>query len=205
MYCANNYEEFRPKEFPVDLWDYVFDVEKEKIIKRFEDLRSQIAYDTEAMIENQTEGEPLDRDKLPKNRLEEILEKLLVIDISTETPSRALEKPFFLAQCLANIDRFGHPNPTDPAKAKGSVFKNELEDDRLPPCSRKGKKLATATYWSLRRRIEHMLSRGEIVPSKSNWNSPPMMVAQPDKIQKFMSKHGDKALQLTDGGSSICR
>jgi len=69
VYCTKDYEEFRPKEFPVELWKCVFDVEKEKVMPRYDELRIKVAYDTDAMIENQTEGEPFDREKLPKNRL----------------------------------------------------------------------------------------------------------------------------------------
>jgi hypothetical protein len=75
LHCNQEHEEFRPKEFPMELWKCVFDEEKKKVQSRYDELRIHVAYDTEAMIESQTEGEPLDRAKLPKNRLEEILEK----------------------------------------------------------------------------------------------------------------------------------
>jgi len=60
-YCNHDYEEFRPKEFPVELWKCVFNEEKKKVKSRYDELRIHVAYDTEAMIESQMEGEPLDR------------------------------------------------------------------------------------------------------------------------------------------------
>jgi hypothetical protein len=187
--------ELRPPEFPEHLWQYVFDAQKSKVGARFDILRSQKAYDTEQLMENRTEdSDPIDVTKLPKTRLEEILVRLTKIDISTESPARLAEKDIILAQALANIDRFGHPNPNQPAKANGDIFTINLVDKLLPPCFRKSKRLANMAYWSLRRRIEYMLLRGEIRESNSPWNSPPMMVPQADKIQIFMNKHGDKAM-----------
>jgi hypothetical protein len=49
--------------------------------------------------------------------------------------------------------------------------------------------------WSLRRRVEYMLERGEIRESISSWNSPPNMIPQPEKIQEFMAKHKEKATE----------
>jgi len=56
------------------------------------------------------------------------MEKLLLIDISTETPARIIEKDLFMAQCIANIDRYGHPDPTNPAKAKDTVRLQQIID-----------------------------------------------------------------------------
>jgi hypothetical protein len=187
--------ELRPPEFPEHLWQLVFDSEKVKVGQRFATLREHRPYDTDQLMENRTEeSDPVDLTKLPKNRLEEILARLKKIDISTESPARLAEKDFCLAQCLAHIDRFGHPNPNQPAKAKADIFTINLVDKLLPPCFRKSKRLANMAYWSLRRRVEYMLLRGEIRESNSPWNSPPMMVPQADKIQSFMTKHGEKAM-----------
>jgi hypothetical protein len=82
-----------------------------------------------------------------------------------------------------------------PAKAEGNTFSIDLIDSRLPPCFRRSKKLPYTMYWSLRRRVEYMLERGEIQESISSWNSPPNMIAQPENIQKFMAKHKDKAME----------
>ena len=85
--CKEEKEEMRPPECPQKYWKYIFDDQKDKIGERFDGLRIQKAYDTDIMIENHPEdAAPLDISKLPKNRLEEIMEKLLLIDISTETP-----------------------------------------------------------------------------------------------------------------------
>jgi transposase InsO family protein len=189
-------ESMRPAEFPVELWTNVFDEQKPFVAERFRKLREHPAYDTLTMLKNRTcESAPLDESKLPKNRLEEVLQRLMKIDISTETPARATEKDYLLAQCIANIDRFGHPNPMSPAKAEGNTFSIDLIDKRLPPCFRRSKKLAYPMYWSLRRRVEYMLERGEIKESISSWNSPPNMIPQPEKIQEFMTKHKDKATE----------
>jgi hypothetical protein len=76
--------ELRPPEFPKALWPYVFDSEKPNVGKRFDILRQEVAHDTlQAMNNRTTESPPIDVTKVPKNRLEEVLERLLKIDIST--------------------------------------------------------------------------------------------------------------------------
>jgi hypothetical protein len=86
----------RPPEFPSELWKYVFDEQKPLVEERFRSLREHAAYDTLNMMRNRTvESDPIDESKLPKNRLEEILQRLIKIDISTETPGRANERKGF--------------------------------------------------------------------------------------------------------------
>ena len=183
-----------PVEFPERYWQYVFVDQRQKAIDRFDLLRSYPATDTLAEIEARSGDEiPMDVTMLPRNRLEEVLQRLLKIDISVETPSRKLEKDLIMAQCLANIDRYAHPDPNNPAKAKASVFHINLKNPLDPPCFRRSKRLAPPAYWSLRCRIDYMILRKEIALSTSSWNSPPMMVPQPDKIQQFIAKHGDNA------------
>jgi hypothetical protein len=87
----------------------VFDSEKSKVAARFDTLHEHKPYDTDQLMQNRTEeSDPIDLAKLPKNRLEEILVRLMKIDISTESPARLAEKNICLAQRLARIDRFGH-------------------------------------------------------------------------------------------------
>jgi len=184
----------KPKEFPPHLWEYVFATQRVNAIKRFDILRSYPATDTLTEQEFRNVNDPpVDPSTLPQNRLEEILKRLLLIDISTETPARSLEKDVILAQCLANVDRYAHPDPNNPAKAKASIFHINLKNPLDPPCFRRSKRLAPPAYWSLRCRIDYMILRKEIELSTSSWNSPPMMVPQPDKIQQFLTKHGDNA------------
>jgi hypothetical protein len=78
----------------------------QSVKERFDELRKHHAYDIDLIISNRTaDSEPIDMSKIPKN------------SISVETPARILEKDLFLAQCIANIDRFGHPNPNNPAES----------------------------------------------------------------------------------------
>ena len=79
-----------------------------------------------------SESESIDTNKIPKNQLEKILERLLKIDISEESTARVIKKDLMLAQCLANIDRFGHPNPNQPAKANGETFVIRFITTMLP-------------------------------------------------------------------------
>jgi len=194
MTPANNDDHLCPAEFPTRLWQFVFTTQRQNCIDRFNILRSYPATDTLSELETRSpDAAPIDMTTLPQNRLEEILKRLLKIDISMETPSRTLERDLIMAQCLANIDRYAHPDPNDPAKAKASVFHINLKNPLDPPCFRRSKRLAPPAYWSLRCRIDYMVLRKEIALSTSSWNSPPMMVPQADKIQQFIAKHGDNA------------
>jgi hypothetical protein len=75
--------ELRPPEFPAHLWKFVFDAQKSKVAERFDTLREHKPYDTDQLMQNRTEeSDPIDLIKLPKNRLEEILVRLMKIDIS---------------------------------------------------------------------------------------------------------------------------
>jgi len=184
----------RPVEFPEQYWQYVFVNQRQNVIDRFNTFRTYPATDTLAEIAARgADDAPIDMSTLPQNRLEEVLRRLFKIDISIESSSRALERDLIMAQCLANIDRYAHPDPNNPAKAKASVFHINLKNPLDPPCFRRSKRLAPPAYWSLRCRIDYMVLRKEIALSTSSWNSPPMMVPQSDKIQQFIAKHGDNA------------
>jgi hypothetical protein len=94
------------EEFPPELWQWVMDDEKPKVKERWE--------------------------RFPSARRKELMEALMDIKISEEDEGRRMEAPLFRAQILANIDKFGHPNPDQPPNIKGFEFRIALEEWAVP-------------------------------------------------------------------------
>ena len=171
VYCTQELEELRPALFPKELWRYVFDKQK--------------ALTKEAwhiFIQEATPG-----------RIEEVIAQILNIDISKENASRSLEEPLFMAQCLANIGRYAHPDLTNPPRAKGREYEINLTDDT--PCDARMRRYSQVESAFLHHRIKQLVGRQMVGLSKSSYNNPPLCVPNIAAITSFMSKHGMQAMQ----------
>ena len=93
---------------------------------------------------------------------------MTAIKISMEDESRKREMPLVRAQLLANIHKFGHPNPNRPPNIKGFVFKISLAEGSMP-FRTKLRRLSILERMSLAARITIMLANGQISESKSEW------------------------------------
>ena len=79
-----------------------------------------------------------------------------------------------------------------------NVFTIRLKNPGDEPCYTKPRHPTRSEYWSLKHRVDYMLRREEIGASISPWNSPPMLVIQPEKVKAFHQQHGnDTAEALT--------
>ena len=171
VHCTQELEELRPSLFPKHLWKYVFDKQKAVTNSGWQSFISES----------------------PPGRIEEVIKQILTIDISKENPARTLEEPLFMAQCLANIGRYAHPDLTNPPRAKGREYEINLTDTN--PCDARMRRYSQVESAFLHHRIKQLVSRQMVGLSKSAYNSPPLCVPNIAAISSFMSKHGIQAMQ----------
>ena len=165
-HCKQDKPDLRPELFPEDLWKWVMDEEKAKVPERW--------------------------GKFSPDRLSALLTEVMAIKISQEDEGRRKESPLIRAQILANIDKFGHPNPNKPPNIKDFVFNISLADGAVP-FRTKPRRLSILERMSLAARVAIMLENGQISPSRSAWSSPIKLVPFPERINAFLSEHQDNA------------
>eukprot|EP01034_Spumella_vulgaris_P021960 gene21960-28041_t len=162
--------EFRPEEFDKELWPYVMNTEKPKVMARFR------AFDHD------------------RPHLMDTLTKIRAIDVSMESPARKLEAPLFRAQLMANITRFAHPDKDDQPTVKGREFVIEVRDDDKEPIAARYQRFDPWQTRFLHVKIRHMIAEKRMERSTSPWNSRLALVPYTDRIQKFVLKHGNNVL-----------
>ena len=168
--CSNPMLDQRPEEFPLDLWHYVFDSQKALIKDRWAAFKAKCN---------------------PPQRLHDVIQQIMVIDISKENPSRVAEEPFFRAQCLANLHIYAHPDPTIPPSVKGREYEINLND--TSPCTNPMRRTSLLEKAYLYWRTKQLMGRNMIGVSSSAYNNPPLCVPYPAAIAAFIKKHGEGA------------
>jgi len=111
-YYTSALDDLKPAEFPAELWKYVTDSQKVLIPNRWKLFKEKCS---------------------PPERLQEVIQLIMKIDISVENPSRKAEEPYFRAQCLSNLHVYAHPDPKDPPSVKGREYEINLHD--VSPCT----------------------------------------------------------------------
>ena len=160
----------RPEAFPVDLWPFVFNEQKPLIKTRWE------GYDTEA---------------LPK-LIEQFLSELKVSD------ERLYAKPYFVAQALANLDRFVVKSKDGVPPLIHEKFTHRME---LLPGVRPRKELpqrfSETQNAFLRAKLSILEEQGRIKQKeglkKEDWLHRLVLVEHPTRMAAFRLKHGDDA------------
>ena len=171
-YYTSSMDDLRPVEFPADLWKYVADSQKVLVPDRWKSFKDKCS---------------------PPERLQEVIELIMKIDISVENPSRKAEEPYFRAQCLANLHIYAHPDPKDPPSVKGREYEINLND--TSPCTAAMRKTSLLEKAYLYWRTKQLESRKMIGVSTSAYNNPPLCVPYPAAIAAFIKKHGDNAAE----------
>ena len=171
-YCTSSMDELRPEEFPEELWKYVFDSQKVLVHDRWKVFKEKCS---------------------PPERLQEVIQQIMKIDISVENSSRIAEEPYFRAQCMANLHIYAHPDPRDPPSVKGREYEINLSD--TSPCTAAMRKTSLLEKAYLYWRTKQLESRKMIGISSSAYNNPPLCVPYPAAIAAFIKKHGDNAAE----------
>ena len=171
----------RPDEFPVELWDLVDPEERPYVLGRWL--------------------------KLPEPEYRsECIQKILCqtsLDIYDSHVSRSKwyegetegeqfsEEMQFRATCLANLDTHFPPKAGQTGTANDVDAEIITVDDRPFKC--RPRKLSEVMQAFLTQKTDKMLRSGKLEHSSSNWCHGLVLVPYPDRIEKFMIKHGDKA------------
>ena len=179
-HCHAPHPDLRPPLFPEDLWQYVPTSMK----------TGTAATETDPAYPSIAE----EWSRYSPERLQELITALMAIDISKEDDGRILELPIIRAHTLAHLPAYGHIDPLNPPRFKGQKFKINLRDPHCPPVQSRPRKSHTIEQQSFRARVEDMLSRSLLQPSKSEWNSPVRMVADDQRIMTWINKHGSNAI-----------
>ena len=168
-YLREDLPELRPDKFPVDLW----------ALTRSD--RKQAAHEAWG--------------KFTKARLEEVIPKMMKIDISRETAARRREEPYLRAQILCNIDTWVYPDEDNPPMLEGFEYTINLIDPKVKPFKCKQRRYSILERFSLRARCLNMLEKKKIRKSTSEWASPPRLVAYDDRIRKFLEEHKEDTME----------
>jgi hypothetical protein len=163
-------EEIKPDTFPDDLWPFVFNNQKPLVKKRWE------GYDT---------------DSLPK-LIEQFLSELQVSD------ERPYAKPYFIAQALANLDRFIVKSKHGIPPLIHNRFTHRME---LLPGVRPRKELpqrfSETQNAFLRAKLSILEEQGRIKQKeglkKEDWLHRLVLVEYPARMTAFRLKYGDDA------------
>jgi len=167
-HCTDCKQEWRPEDFPVEYWPWVFDTEKEKVKERWEKFDIDL------------EGKA------------KLIKDVVAMDCSKETEARRSEAPLFIAQALANMDRFGHPDKWNQPRVKGHEFTIELTDDQ--PYMARYQKFDAWQARFLYLKMRQMEAEGRVERSTSPWNSRLSLVMYYDRVTKFQEEHKDNAV-----------
>ena len=165
-------EEYRPQAFPKDLWPYVFNNQKTLVKERWAGY---------------------DEDKLP----------MLIDDFLTElkvSEERPYAKPYFLAQALANMDRFVIKSKVGIPPLIDEKFTHKME---LLSGTRVRKELPQRFSENqnafLKAKLSILEEQGRIKQKdglkKDDWLHRLVLVENPTRMAAFRLKHGDLAQQ----------
>ena len=172
-------EEFRPQAFPAELWPYVFNGQKTLVKERWN------GYDEKSL----------------PTLVNDFLTELKVSD------ERPYAKPYFIAQALANLDRFVIKSREGIPPLINEKFTQKME---LLPGTRIRKELPQRFSENqtsfLRAKLAILEEQGRIKQKdgmkKEDWLHRLVLVENPTRMAAFRLKYGDKTQQaMNDPGN----
>ena len=173
--------EDRPSAFPEHLWKYVAPDQKRLISERCAKFKDQ-------------------------EYLNECLDKVAGVDIQKRDEyyeprwkaqtdeERWSQESVLRAQALANVDIYFFPNPGELEMAKDVVAEIETMDNKPYKC--RSRKLSVVQQAFLNAKTNIMLRMKQLEDAKSDWCHGLVLVAYEARINAFMEKHGDRAMEL---------
>ena len=173
----------RPPEFPEELWDYVFPRQRPGVVERFKRFKD-------------------------RKHLEECISKVIKdLDIhksddewyeakwiEDDEKVKVSQDKVLLAQAIANIDIYFFPDPKEITLAKGVVAEIRTTDEKPFKC--RTRKLSVVQQAFLQAKTNIMLRMKQLEETTSDWCHGLVLVAYEDRINKFVKKHGEKAMEL---------
>jgi len=170
-----------PLLFPEELWPLVNPIEKRLVAERFsmyseERLRELIAQIIEDI---EIYGNEIETSTAWYN-------KEIINDYKQRT-----EQDFFRAQCIANIDAFGSPDPDNPPRVKDYLVRVETTDE--VPVRARPRRFTMIEQAFLEAKTNIMVRQHKLRDSHSDWSHGLVLVPYNDRIQKFLAEHGESA------------
>ena len=104
------------------------------------------------------------------------------------------ERDFFLAQCFANIDVFGSPDPDNPPRVKNYQVRVETTDEI--PVRARPRRFNLIEQAFLEAKTNLMVQQHKLRDSHSDWSHGLVLVPYRDRINRFLDAHGDEAHTL---------
>jgi hypothetical protein len=149
----------RPELLPKELWRYVQKGQRAKVKERWATF--------------------------PHERLVEVSGKLLgEIKVCLERPQ---QKPYIEAQCMANLDRFYHVDPMNPAPVKGYTYRIFTNTDR-PTVATRTLRFSPLQLIYMQLRCNELIWKNYVQPSKSAYRANIMRMQHADKVKTFQDK-----------------
>jgi exodeoxyribonuclease III len=171
----------RPAAFPMKLWKLVAPLEQVRVPGRFKRFKSE-EYLLECIAKVET-----NLDIHPRNEWYSPAWK------PVEDEEEWLQEDVLRAQAIANLDIFFFPNPEEVAMAKDVIAEIETMDGRPHNC--RGRKLSVVQKAFLHAKTNIMLRARQLEEAKSDWCHGLVLVAYEDRINAFMEKHGEAAME----------
>ena len=105
--------------------------------------------------------------------------------------SQPTEMAYMIAQSIANISAYFHPDPDNPPTVKGFIAEIETTDE--VPVRSRARKFAEVQKAYLKAMSNGLLRQGKLESSTGEYASGLVLVPYHDRIKKFMEKWGDQA------------
>ena len=172
----------RPEEFPEHLWRFCDPEERGKVQGRF-DLFKSVEYLQKCILTVVKELDIQERDEYSSPNWK-----------PEEDEDDWLQEDLLRAQAIANVDIFFFPDPDKVAMAKDVIAEVETMDNKSFKC--RTRKFSVVQQAFLQAKTNIMLRMKQLEDAKSEWCHGLVLVAYEDRINRFMEKHGDAAMEL---------
>jgi len=101
------------------------------------------------------------------------------------------EMAYLVAQVLAHLTAYFHPDPDNPPTVRGFVAEIETTDEI--PIHARARKLADIQKAYLKAMTKRLIRQGKLEESTGEYSSSLVLVPYHDRIKKFMDKWGEAA------------
>ena len=172
----------RPEEFPEHLWHFCDPEERGEVQARFDKFKS-LSYLQKCVQAIVTELDIQEREEYHSPTWK-----------SEEDDEDWLQGDLLRAQAIANVDIFFFPDPDKVAMAKDVIAEVETLDGKSFKC--RTRKFSVVQQAFLQAKTNIMLRMRQLEDAKSDWCHGLVLVAYEERINRFMEKHGDQAMEL---------